>query len=139
MAQGVKKYRRPDGSTYEQYGGPKSAQDVEVAEKKPTPAASPSPSPSPGPTVRQTSSGKGASDVYKRQAQEAADEAVSTAEITEKIAPWLGKKAEQQEGGLGGRAAREAQKRSDLPADKAGDAVAEDAEKKKKKNPKGGY
>jgi hypothetical protein len=41
MPSGKKKYRRPDGSTYEQYGGPKSAQDVLVKEPEAKPEAKP--------------------------------------------------------------------------------------------------
>jgi len=46
---GAKTYRKPDGSTYSQYGGPRSRQDVEVttAPKKPEPSPSPEPSPAP--------------------------------------------------------------------------------------------
>jgi hypothetical protein len=139
-----KKYRRPDGSTYMQALGPRSERDVEVkGAAAPKPEASPSPSPSPGPTARQTSKGPTTADVVGKSAREKADEATAQAKATEVLAPWKGKKIEQQQGGLGGRAAREAQKRSELPADKAGDAVAEDAEKKKKKknnpNSNGGY
>ena len=48
---GEKTYRKPDGSTYKQYGGPRSRQDVEVkAEPKPEPSPSPSPKPKPTPT-----------------------------------------------------------------------------------------
>ena len=45
-------YRRPDGSTYRQYGGPKSAQDVEVKSSDPAPAPTPTPTPTPKPTPR---------------------------------------------------------------------------------------
>ena len=132
----TKKYRRPDGSTYSQYGGPKSAQDVEVSES-PAPGASPSPSPTPGApskTIRQTASGARTSQEHvDRAAAVAADEATARAKATEVIAPWLGKKPEQQEGGLGGAAARAKQKKMDMPADAAGDAMAEDNDKKKKK------
>jgi len=141
-----KKYRRPDGSTYMQAMGPRSERDVEVKDASasaPAPAPTPAPTPTPGTTpARQTSrtkSGRTIAEVAERSAQAAADEATAEAKHTEVIAPYLGKKIEQQEGGLGGRAAREAQKRSELPADKAGDAVAEDAEKKKKKKENGGY
>lgn len=43
-------YRRPDGSTYKQYGGPKSAQDVLVPKNTINITKAPKPKPSPTPT-----------------------------------------------------------------------------------------
>jgi hypothetical protein len=139
-----KKYRRPDGSTYMQAMGPRSERDVEVKGAS-TSTSTPATGTTPARQTSRATSGRTNTEVAEINAQAKADEATARAKHTDVIAPWVGKKIEQQEGGLGGRAKREAevarkkQKDSDLPADKAGDAIAEDAEKKKKKNPNGGY
>jgi hypothetical protein len=122
-----KKYRRPDGSTYRQYAGPKSAQDVEVPEEtKPTPA------PKPSGKVTETKSGAVSQiEQGERKKAEDAQRAVENVETIEKVAPWLLNKPKSVPGGLGAAAARERLKRINAAA--AGDALVDDEEKRKKK------
>lgn len=124
---GTKKYRRPDGSTYTQYGGPKSAQDVEVKDDAPAAA----PTPKPGGDTSTRSSGASTVDRYDRAKRDRADEAAAGAEATSKVAPWLLEKPKEQEGGLGGAAKRAKARLKGVDATELGDAMAKDAEKKK--------
>ena len=134
-ASGSKTYRKPDGSTYKQYGGPRSAQDVEVTGPAPKPTPKPSPTPDPpksaadktasdaAEALRRKSTATGVTtsgdttgqDTASRRARAAADKAAAEA---------LGK--EDLQGGP---------KAEDIIEEGEGLGGASEANKKKKGNP----
>lgn len=129
---GKKKYRRPDGSTYEQYGGPKSRRDVVVESESAAPAT-PSGDPTRGRVgTTGTAAKRTMTDIRERQKAERAQTAQDEAADVEKFQPWVAREQEKTEGGMGDAAARERATRG-VSAQQAGDALATSKKKKEKK------
>ena len=125
-ASGSKTYRKPDGSTYKQYGGPRSAQDVEVEgpAKKPAPKPGPTPKPTPKPppsaadktasdaaealrhkstaTGVTTSGDRTGQDTASRRARAAADKAAADALLRDKVQGTAAEDIIEEGEGLGG-------------------------------------
>ena len=121
-ASGSKTYRKPDGSTYKQYGGPRSAQDVEVEGPAKKPAPKPGPTPKPPPSAADktasdaaealrhkstatgvtTSGDRTGQDTASRRARAAADKAAADALLRDKVQGTAAEDIIEEGEGLGG-------------------------------------
>ena len=122
---------RDDGTTYRKGAGGHSWA-VHTVEKKPKPEATPDPDKGTSNVTAQSKAGvKTGGQAATRRAQEKAQTDAEKAEDSKKYAPWLSEDSDTGTGGLGDRAAVAQAGRAS--AQDAGDAVAADSDKKKKK------
>ncbi len=121
---------RPDGKTYRKAAGGHSWAEHTV-KKKPEPKPKPKGDRTGNITATSRAGVKTGEQAASRRKAVGAQRAAEAAEDVDKYAPWRSRESDTGTGGLGERAEKAAEGRAS--AQDAGDAVAADTDKKKKK------